>query len=232
MTDPMPFTRYAVYVTPPPGPLADFGAAWLGWDPVRGTTVPHPDIPGLPAPVAELTEAPRKYGLHATMKPPFALAPGTSETGLRDAFAAFCAATAPITLDGLAVAPLGRFLALRPIGDETGINALAAACVRAFEPFRAPLAEAEIARRRASGLTPDQETRLAQWGYPHVMEGFRFHITLTGKRPKSELPALRATLAGCLAPLLPRPFPVDALSLMGEDDAGRFHLLQRHALTA
>jgi len=231
MTDPMPFTRYAVYVTPPPGPLADFGAAWLGWDPVQGTAVPHPDLPGLPAPVAELTEAPRKYGLHATMKPPFALVPGTSETALRAAFAAFCTATAPVTLDGLAVAPLGRFLALRPEGDETGINALAAACVRAFEPFRAPLTEAQLARRRAGGLTPDQEARLARWGYPHVMEGFRFHITLTGKRAKSELPALRATLAHHLAPRVPCPFRVDALSLMGEDGTGHFHLIHRHALT-
>ena len=232
MTDPMPFTRYAVYVTPAPGALADFGAAWLGWDPARGTTVPHPDIPGLPAPVAELTDTPRKYGLHATMKPPFALAPGATEAGLRDAFAAFCAATAPVTLDGLRVAPLGRFLALRPVGDETGINALAAACVRALEPFRAPLTGAETRRRRAGGLSPDQEARLVQWGYPHVMAGFRFHVTLTGPRPESELPALRATLSAHLAPLLPRPWPVDALSLMGEDGTGRFHLLHRHALTA
>ena len=232
MTDPMPFTRYAVYVTPAPGPLAGFGAAWLGWDPARGTSVPHPDIPGLQAPVAEITDAPRKYGLHATMKPPFALAPGTTGAALRDAFAAFCAATAPVTLDGLAVAPLGRFLALRPEGDETGISALAATCVRAFEPFRAPLTGAEITRRRAGGLTAAQEARLARWGYPHVIEGFRFHITLTGPRPKSDLPALRATLSAHLSPLLPRPFPVDALSLMGEDRQGRFHLLHRHTLTA
>jgi len=232
MTDPMPFTRYAVYVTPPPGPLAEFGAAWLGWDPVRGTAVPHPDLPDLPAPITDLTEAPRRYGLHATMKPPFALAPGTSEAALRDAFAAFCTATAPVTLDGLAVVPLGRFLALRPEGDETAVNALAAACVRAFEPFRAPLTGTEIARRRAGGLTPDQEARLMRWGYPHVMAGFRFHITLTGKRPKSDLPALRATLARHLAPLVPRPCPVDALSLMGEDRQGRFHLIHRHTLSA
>ncbi|MDZ7710372.1 MAG: DUF1045 domain-containing protein [Roseovarius sp.] len=223
--------RYAIYVTPPPGPLAAFGAAWLGWDAAQGATVPHPDIPGLPAPIADLTEAPRKYGLHATMKPPFALAPGQTEATLRDAFARFCAHTAPVTLDGLAVAPLGRFLALLPEGDQTAISALAADCVRAFEPFRAPLTEAERARRRAGGLTPDQEARLARWGYPHVMAGFRFHITLTGKRPKAELPALQTTLAAHLAPILPRPLPVDALSLMAEDAEGRFHLLHRHALT-
>ena len=230
MTEPMPPRRYAIYVTPPAGPLANFGAAWLGWDPVAGQEVAHPDIPGLPAPIATLTETPRKYGLHATMKPPFALALGATETTLADAFTRFCAQTAPAPLDGLAVAPLGRFLALLPEGDQTAISALAADCVRAFEPFRAPLTEAELARRRAGGLTPDQEAQLSQWGYPHVMAGFRFHITLTGKRPKSDLPTLRATLGPRLAPILPRPFPVDALSLMAEDAKGRFHLLHRRPL--
>jgi len=223
-------TRFAIYFTPPPGPLADFGAAWLGWDPLTGQEVPHPEIPGLPGPVADLTEVPRKYGLHATMTPPFALAPGTGEAALRDAFAAFCAATSPVMLDGLAVAPMGRFLALLPEGDEGAISALAAAAVRAFDPFRAPLTEAEIARRRGGGLSMAQEARLARWGYPHVMDGFRFHITLTGKRPGAELPRLRAVLAAQLAPILPRPVTVDALSLMAEDVAGRFHLRHRHAL--
>ena len=231
MTEPTTPTRYAIYVTPPPGPLADFGAAWLGWDTVAGQDVAHPDIPGLPVPIAELTETPRKYGLHATMKPPFALAPGQTEAALTAAFARFCVATAPVTLDGLTVAPLGRFLALLPEGDATAVSALAADCVRAFERFRAPRTEAQLARRRAGGLTPDQEARLAKWGYPHVMAGFRFHITLTGKRPKPELPALRATLATHLAPILPRPFPVDALSLMVENEHGRFHLLHRLPLT-
>ena len=227
----MPFTRYAIYVTPPPGPLSDFGAAWLGWDPVTGQERPHPEIPGLPAPVRDLTETPHKYGLHATMKPPFALRSGTTGAALRDAFAAFCGTTAPVALDGLKVAPLGRFLALRPDGTETGINALAARCVRAFEPFRAPLTEDQLARRRAAGLSPDQEARLAQWGYPHVMEGFRFHITLTGPLPGPQLAGLRSLLSGHLAPLVPRPFTVDALSLMGEDAAGRFHLVHRHTLS-
>lgn len=225
----MHFTRYAVYYTPPEGAFSAFGAAWLGWDAARGAAVAHPDMAGLP--VAEITETPRKYGLHATMKPPFRLAEGQDEAGLRDAFAKFCAQAQPVLLDGLTVTALGRFLALMPEGDTTALDALAARTVRAFEPFRAPLSEAELARRRAGGLTPDQEARLLDWGYPHVMEGFRFHITLTGKRPKSELPALRDILAAQIMPLLPRPYPIDALSLMGEDAQGRFHLIARHVLT-
>jgi len=225
----MHFTRYAVYYTPPEGAFSEFGAAWLGWDATRGTAVAHPDMAGLP--VAEITETPRKYGLHATMKPPFRLTDGQDEAGLRDAFARFCAQARPVLLDSLTVTALGRFLALMPEGDTTALAALAAETVRAFEPFRAPLSAAELARRRSGGLSPDQEARLMEWGYPHVMEGFRFHITLTGKRPKSELPVLRDILAAQLLPLLPRPYPIDALSLMGEDAQGRFHLIARHVLT-
>ena len=228
----MTFARYAVYFTPPPGPLSDFGAAWLGWDPATGQPVDHPSLPGLPAPVQEITGSPRKYGLHATMKPPFRLARAQTEAALADAFARFCAKTAPVTLDGLRIAPLGRFLALTPEGDQTAVNRFADASVRVFEPFRAPLTEAQISRRRAGGLTPEQDALLLRWGYPYVMDAFRFHITLTGKRPRAELPALRDALDARLAPILQRPFPIDALSLMGEDETGHFHLIHRHTLTA
>jgi hypothetical protein len=62
------------------------------------------------------------------------------------------------------------------------------------------------------------------------MSEFRFHITLTGKRPGSELAMLKQVLDRHLLPVVPRPFPVDALSLMGEDAQGRFHLIRRQPL--
>ncbi|PKP65441.1 MAG: phosphonate metabolism protein, partial [Alphaproteobacteria bacterium HGW-Alphaproteobacteria-8] len=70
--------RFALYYAPPPGPLADFAADWLGWDATAGREMPHPIVPGLPGPVEELTRAPRKYGLHGTLKPPFRLAQGAT----------------------------------------------------------------------------------------------------------------------------------------------------------
>ena len=73
----MTHTRYAIYYAPDPGPLADFGAAWLGWDIASGRAVAPPDIGPLPRPVEEITRTPRKYGLHATIKPPFRLIDGT-----------------------------------------------------------------------------------------------------------------------------------------------------------
>lgn len=223
----MEFKRYAIYFTPAPGPLADFGAAWLGWDPVQGVCVAHPEIDSLPQPIAEITATPRKYGLHATIKPPFRPNAATTESALCAALEAFCADQPIITLDGLSVAQLGRFLALRPVGDTTNLNSMASKAVRAFDPFRAPLTEAELAKRRAGGLTAAQDALLQTWGYPFVMEEFRFHITLTGKLPKAEGEALVPRLEALLDPRLPWPFLIDGLALMGEDLAGHFHQVTR-----
>jgi putative phosphonate metabolism protein len=223
----MDFKRYAIYYTPAPGPLAEFGAAWLGWDAVQGVEVQHPAIPGLPRPISEITQTPRKYGLHATIKPPFRPQADTDEHMLCEALDAFCAGQDTIRLNSLSVAQLGRFLALRPEGDEYLLNDMAAKAVRAFDRFRAPLTEDELTNRRAGGLTPSQDLLLQTWGYPYVMEEFRFHITLTGKLPKPEGKALVMQLDEILQPLLPRPFAIDGLTLMGEDESGKFHQVTR-----
>ena len=226
----MPFKRYAIYYTPG-GALSRFGAGWLGWNPLTGEDEPHPDVAGLPAPVAEITETPRKYGIHATIKPPFRLAKGVSEAALRSAAEAFCATQAPVRLQGLEMRQLGRFLALVPEIDSADLDQMAADAVRALDPFRAPLTDEDIAKRRGNGLTEQQDTLLLQWGYPYVMEEFRFHITLTGKLPKVQVGQVAEVLTPIVTPLLPRPFVIDALSLLGEGEDGRFYLIQRYALS-
>ena len=72
---------------------------------------------------------------------------------------------------------------------------------------------------------------LGRWGYPYVLEEFRFHLTLSGSLGPAEVDAVMGVLGPWLAPLLPRPFVIEDLCLFGEDAAGRFHLLSRHALT-
>ena len=223
----MDFKRYAIYYTPAPGPLAEFGAAWLGWDAVQGVEVPHPVIPDLPRPITEITHTPRKYGLHATIKPPFRPQTDTDERALCTALEAFCADQPIIHLNRLSVVQLGRFLALRPVGDESLLNHMAAQAVRVFDRFRAPLTDEELTKRRAGGLTPSQDLLLQTWGYPYVMEEFRLHITLTGKLPKAEGKTLVMQLEEIMRPLLPRPFLIDGLALMGEDRSGQFHQVTR-----
>ncbi|WP_324751484.1 DUF1045 domain-containing protein [Roseovarius sp. Pro17] len=230
MPDPALY-RYGIYYTPPDGALACFGAAWLGWNIASGQSAPHPeDITGLPTSIAELTETPRRYGFHATIKPPFRLAQGAQPEALYDALANFCAARTPVTLDGTKLARLGRFVAIVPTGDTGALDRLAADTVRQLDPFRAALTAAEIARRTHPRMSAAQSENLHRWGYPHVMDQFRWHMTLTGKRPAPEAARVQAALTPALAPLLARPLVIDALSLVGEDNDGFFHLIHRAPL--
>lgn len=222
----MSYTRFAIYYLPPDGALADFGAAWLGWDVGTGAPVDQPDVPGLD----DVTMTPRKYGFHGTLKPPFRLAEGETPEALAAACADMAASCAPARAEGLALTPLGRFLALTPLGDTAGIARVAGTCVRALDGFRAPAPEAELARRRKAGLSARQEANLLAWGYPYVMEEFRFHLTLTGRLPKAELPTWMMEAAGLL-PELPAPFALDAVALVGERADGRFESIQRYTLT-
>lgn len=227
----MIFQRYAIFVLPEDKALAGFGAAWLGWDVRRGEAPAPPALPDLPLPLDDITGTPRKYGFHGTVKPPFRLAQGRTEAELRAALTDFAAHTAPVKLEGLELAQLGRFLALVPVGATDALTALATETVRRFDMFRAPLTEAELARRRQSRLSARQDALLLEWGYPYVMEEFRFHLTLTGKLPKAKATALAGILAPVLAPLMPAPFTIGSLSLMGEGDDGLFRQIDEIPLT-
>jgi len=90
----MKFSRYAIYYMPD-GPLAEFGAAWLGWDPRIGKRTETLDIPDLPKDLHKLTRSARKYGLHGTLKPPFRLKTTYAEQDLIHSFEEFCADEGP-----------------------------------------------------------------------------------------------------------------------------------------
>lgn len=222
------FERFAVYVTPE-GPLAGFGAAWLGWDIAAGQAVAFAEDTGLD--LEAITRTPRRYGFHATIKPPFRLNDGQTRAALEAAFAAFCASEPAVMVDGLRLSRIGPFLALTARGDQGGLERLAARAVAQLDPFRAPPGEDELDRRRAAGLTPAQDALLRRWGYPYVMDEFRFHITLSGALDTATAQRVEACLEPRLAPLLPAPFRIGHLTLAGEDEGGMFHALHRVALS-
>lgn len=214
--------RYAVYYTAT-GPLAAFGAAWLGWDMAQGRGTP----PAEPR-VEALTRMARRYGFHATLKPPFRLAPGGSEAALRADLAVLAARLQPVILPGgLRLALPDGFPALVPAMAPPELRKLAADVVRDLDHHRAPLTEEDRARRHPDRLTDAQRALLERWGYPWVMAQFRFHMTLGARLPRPEARAVIAALEPHLAPLLPDPHPLDALTLAGEDAEGRFHQLMR-----
>ncbi|WP_374467492.1 DUF1045 domain-containing protein [Ferrovibrio sp.] len=227
--------RFALYAAPPADhPLHDFAARWLGWDPESGESPAAQPAAGLSAArIAEITAEPRRYGFHGTLKPPFRLKDGNDEAMLIMALETFAAAHAPVRLPALQAAALGSFIALRPSTPCPEIDALAGACVKAFDAFRAPPSEAELARRRQAGLTPRQDANLAQWGYPYVFEDFRLHFTLTGRiHDAAERDAVQAYLTTQTTPLLRRDFTVNEICLFVQMDstapfrvAGRYRLM-------
>lgn len=226
------FRRYAVYFAPPrDSALARFGAAWLGWDAEAGAEVEGPEPAGLPRPRGEIVAAPRKYGFHGTLKAPFRLAPAAEVCGLEAALRDLAAEHAPFEL-ALALTRIDGFLALTPAEPVPHLDALAAACVTRLDGFRALARPDEIARRNPAKLVGRQSGYLAAWGYPYVLEQFRFHLTLTGALPAAEQAATEAALGPLLAPILAEPVAFEDLCLFGEAEDGRFHLLRRHRLGA
>jgi hypothetical protein len=102
--------------------------------------------------------------------------------------------------------------------------------VERLDPLRAPLTDAEIARRRPERLTPRQRELLDQFGYPYVMEEFRFHLTLSGRLTDDQMAMLRPLALAHFDGLQPEPFVLEDLCLFGEAADGRFHLLNRYPL--
>ena len=225
------FTRFAVFVVPE-GMLFRLGSDWLGWDMVAGETVMHPLVEGLPAPVQELTATPRRYGFHGTVKPPFRLAEGRDPEGLRAAFEAMAAKMGPVACPGLVVRSMGGFVALVPSGPAPVLEGLAEFVVEELDDWRAPPGEAELERRRASGLTERQEANLTRWGYPYVMDEFRFHITLTGRLDDADAVGAATALQAHFEKELFSSYGITSLCLVGEDADGRFHLIDRRRLGA
>ncbi|GAA0785488.1 DUF1045 domain-containing protein [Roseibium denhamense] len=175
--------RYALYFAADSNDkLMELGNAWLGRDPFTGQEIPQPFIPDISQErLHALTESPRRYGFHGTLKAPFSLAETASEADLVAACAGFSSTISPFETNGLGVNRLGRFLALTPEGDEPLLNAFAALCVRHFEPFRGPLSAEDLERRRRANLTEKQDAYVTQWGYPYIFDEFRFHMTLSEK---------------------------------------------------
>lgn len=223
------FRRYAVFWAPPSGSaLAAFGAGWLGRDAENGRTAPHPGVPGIP--VAEITDTPRRYGFHGTLKPPFRLAGGTDAAGLDRALAALAEEVAAFEAPPLCPARIGRFVALCPSVGSGALDRLAARCVTELDGFRAPPGDAELARRRSVGLTHCQEALLSRWGYPYVLDEFRFHLTLTGALDPGLADRVLEVVTDLTAPFCAAPLAIHEIALFGEDETGRFRIAKRYPL--
>lgn len=214
--------RYAIYFTPPRDDELTMAAArWLGRDAFSGLAVPPSGVEGLAAGAQSYyTAAPRRYGFHATLKAPFRLADTATERDLLDAMTTFCRGVEPVEVRPVEIARLGGFFALVPGRENGRLNDLANRVVATFDKFRAPLSDAELERRQPERLSRVELRNLYNWGYPHVFETFRFHMTLTGHVEDHERERVEAALRRHFGDLPDAGITVDRLALFVEREAG------------
>jgi len=229
------FPRYAIYYVSEPGSDLDrFGAQLLGYNAFSGEDLPFPDGVAQIAPDwQEVTRDPRKYGFHATLKAPLALAHGKTEAQLFTACEAFAAAPRPIPVIRPVVGSISGFVAVVPLGPSAGLERLAADCTSEFDKFRAPLTADDRARRNPSALTPRQCENLDRWGYPYAMEDFRFHMTLTGRLDAGRRELILTMLRERFSTIGLANLAIDRIALFRQNDAdSRFQIVNHWKLRA
>lgn len=210
-------TRFAIYYAPPEdSPLSRLGSSWLGrakdQDPPRGALPEHV--------WRSATSDPRAYGFHATLKPPFRLKPGANEAELFASVHDFAASQNAFTAPGLRVSPLSSFLALTLSQPCWDFEALAADCVREFDRFRMPPSEDELARRRRGRLSAKQLEYIERWGYPYVMDEWKFHMTLTSSLEPPLFESMGDYLKELFSAHCGKPFCVDSICIFKQAGAG------------
>jgi putative phosphonate metabolism protein len=227
------YPRYAIYYAPAPGSDLDrFGAHLLGYHAFNGEDLPFPD--GIVQKVPDwrdLTKDPRKYGFHATLKPPLSLAPGKPEAEFLAACEAFANTPRAIPIIRPVVSTISGFVAVTPAEPSAELTQLAADCVSAFDSFRRRLTAEERARRNPSLLTSRQREHLDRWGYPYVMDDFRFHMTLTGRVADERREPIVAMLRKHFSALQLTTLPIDSIAVFRQDDANcRFRIVNHWKL--
>ena len=132
--------RFAIYFAP-----ARESALWRAAD----SWFAQPDL-------QEISVSARRYGFHATIKAPMALADGMDRAALEMALSEFAAQHASVSLGRLMPTPIEGFLALTTTPQPQALTDFAASVVVAFERFRAPMSAEDRARRLKAQLTPRQ----------------------------------------------------------------------------
>lgn len=153
------------------------------------------------------------YGFHATLKPPFRLRSGTTQADLEAHLQSFTSEMKAITCPPLKIHSIANFIALIPSDSCAELNHLAKQCVIEFEQFRAPLNEIEMQKRLSSPLTVRQQQLLDEYGYPYVLDEFRFHMTLSDRMQDGLIDDALQQLSFEFSPLLNSQLNVDCVCL-------------------
>lgn len=215
--------RYAIYFClPEKSEFQKKAANWLGWDVDAGQEAAS-NVP------ESWTFAAKKYGFHATMKAPFRLSKDSNLDALKSDITRCVKKHRAFSLGWLDIRSLGGFLAFMPHKQPELLSDLAADLVMELDRHRDPLTEQELLRRRAADLSDRQDQLLMKYGYPYVLEQFKFHMTLTGNIDQIDEAAKLAE--EYFANELKDEIYVREVALCGERSDGQFEVIERFSLS-
>jgi hypothetical protein len=214
--------RFALYYAPATtDPLWLKAAQWLGRDPAGATPV-QALTEGIAAEYRHrISRSARRYGFHATIKAPMLLAAGYGRRELEEELTAFALKRPAVAIGQLVPRFIEGFLALVPAEQGKALTDFAGEVVAHFDRFRAPMTPGDREKRiRGGNYTTHQIDLLDRYGYPHVMDEFQFHMTLTDRLPEGERDAVLAAAATWFGPAIAEPFMLDRLTLFRENEPG------------
>ncbi len=221
----MPGSRIALYYAPPASSAWwRAGCEWLGRDAETGRSIETPGESALAAlgqTVAALTGSPRRYGWHGTLVAPFHTAYCVTPQQVLSEAREWASRITRFEAS-LSAVEMGRFVALKAArpDDDAAIRQIAASALHALAPLRARPSAEDAERRLASGLSARQQTLLHEWGYPYVLDEFRFHMTLSNALDSASVRAAIVALWQSRAETLgPLPFHGAALFVQSQPDA-------------
>lgn len=214
--------------------LGLLGARWLGrhLDPLPDPS--RADVADLAEDqLMELTAEARLYGFHATLKPPFRLADGFEPDDVEDRVASLARSTAAVDVPALSVDLFSGFVAFRPVARSDTLDDLASSCVTELDDCRRPPDQLEVARRRRGGLSSRQDELLVEWGYPYVLDEFRYHMTLTRRLATQEVHEVLDAARAWFETVDGETFVLDELCVVEQAEPGEpFVVRSRHPLVS
>ena len=226
------FSRYAIYYAPPEGDyLSEFTASWFGWNPHRGTKVSYLKLNDLNFEISAITKNPRRYGFHGTLKAPFFLIRSRTVKELKLAILKLSLSVQKVEIKSMILQNLNGFVVITPAMENKAIGRLAKKCVEELDLFREPEPIKKMQMRRSKGLSKSEERLLQKWGYPYVLENFKFHLTMSGKLKPEASQNVIDVLTSELQPVLKKPLLINQICLFGENIRhGNFEIIEKFQL--
>ena len=155
------------------------------------------------------------------------LSPGKTEPELLAACESFAGKSRPIPIITPVVGSISGFIAVVPAAPSPELERLAEDCTREFDSFRELLTPEDRARRNPTDLTPRQREYLDRWGYPYVMEEFRFHMTLTGRLAAERREPVLTMLRNSFSAVGVKTLAIDRVAVFRQENAdSRFRIVK------